>query len=315
MRRVKPNITKIGVPMTKFNQCFAIPQELKNYLLINNDDNYADVSPSSHTEVHRDSFGRVISVSYYTEDKDLIKTEFYSGSSICTINQYRQGHLYSTGEYKDDLLISKSIMKSDGSILCQYEYEYNQNNKINRIHKKTKNKDILVGYRYDSFGRIVERNISINNEVITKQKYQYDILDRVVEYEDASQKIKVDKISEKNELISYTITDKMNNIIKVENHFADCGYICSKITVNGHSCSVNDKSYADNIMLKRPYTSEDDLDLIISNLLRNPANTTNRIKDAVSNNAMGLIDRSIEIRTLPISLRKRALYNTIVNAS
>ena len=31
MRRVKPNISKIGVPMTKINQCFAIPQELKIY--------------------------------------------------------------------------------------------------------------------------------------------------------------------------------------------------------------------------------------------------------------------------------------------
>lgn len=314
MRRVKLNIIKIGVFMSKINQCFAVPQVLENYYKTDNEDNYIDIGASSNTEVKRDSFGRVVSVSYYTEDRDLIKTEFYSGSRICTINQYRQGRLYSTGEYKDDLLISKSIMKKDGTISCQYEYEYNQNNKINRIHKITKNKDILVGYRFDSFGRIIERNISVNNEMITRQKYQYDILDRVVAYQDASQKIKVDNISEKNELISYTITDRMNNIIKVENHFADCGYICSKVMVNGHSCSVNDKSYVDNLMLKSPYTSEDDLDLIISNLLSNHVNTTSRIEYVVSNNAMGLIDRSIEIRTLPISLRKRALYNTIVNA-
>ena len=45
-----------------------------------------------------------------------------------------------------------------------------------------------------------------------------------------------------------------------------------------------------------------------------PANTTSRIEDVVSNNTMGLIDKGIELRTLPISLRKRALYNTIVNA-
>lgn len=314
MRRVKFNITLIGVLMNRLNLCFTIPQNLNSYYNLDENDAVVDVGILPKVEANRDSFGRLVSINYYTDDNDLVRTEFYSGSSVYKINQYRQNLLYSSSEYKDDLLISKSIMKKDGSLSCCFEYEYNKDKKINRISKKTPTKNILVGYKYDIFGRIIERNISVDNDIVTKQRYGYDILDRVVEYEDSSQKIKVDKISEKNELISYTITDRMNNIIKVENHFADCGYICSNVMVNGHVCSVNDKSYVDNIMLKRPYTSENDLDLIISNLLRKPANTTSRIDDVVSNNTMGLIDKSIELRTLPISLRKRALYNTIVNA-
>ena len=300
--------------MLKINQCFTIPEELEKFYRNHLDVNSDNIEFKSNIDINRDSFGRINSISYYTDDKDLVKTDFYSGSTISKTNQYRRGSLYSSCEYKDNLLISKNIYKKDGTISCLYEYEYNKDNKVNRIHKKTKDKDIVVGYKYDTFNRITERNISVDNETVTKQKYKYDILDRVVEYEDSSQKIQVDKISEKNELLSYTITDKMNNIIKIENHFADCGYICTRIIVNGHSSSVNDKSYADNIMLKRPYTTEDDLDLIISNLLSHTTNSTSRVDNVISTNAMGLIDRSIEIRTLPISLRKRALYNTIVNA-
>ena len=62
-------------------------------------------------------------------------------------------------------------------------------------------------------------------------------------------------------------------------------------------------------MLKKPYATEDDLDIIISNLFTGMDAVTQR--PASSNNAMGLIDANIENRALPISLRKRALYNTL----
>ncbi len=70
-------------------------------------------------------------------------------------------------------------------------------------------------------------------------------------------------------------------------------------------------------MLKKPYTTEDDLDIIISSLFTGMDTSTSRTdySDVLSSNAMGLIDRSIEIRTLPISLRKRALYNTLVKGA
>ena len=123
----------------------------------------------------------------------------------------------------------------------------------------------------------------------------------------------MDKIGQNNELISYTITDRIGNVINVENHFADCGYICTSLKVNGHSTSVNDASYVDNVMLKKPFATEDDLDIIISNLFTGMDTVTQRT--ASEDNAMSLINNSIEIRTLPISLRKRALYNTLVKGA
>ena len=187
------------------------------------------------------------------------------------------------------------------------------NKRLNRICKKTLNKELLVGYRYDTFGRIIEKNISFNGKQTTKQEYRYDVLDRVVEYKDTKRKILVDKIGQNNELISYTITDRIGNVINVDNHFADCGYICTSLKVNGHSTSVNDASYVDNVMLKKPFATEDDLDIIISNLFTGMDTVTQRT--ASEDNAKSLINNGIEIRTLPISLRKRALYNTLVKGA
>ena len=83
--------------------------------------------------------------------------------------------------------------------------------------------------------------------------------------------------------------------------------------VNGHTTSVNDTSYVDNVMLKKPFATEDDLDIIKSNLFVGMDGTTQRA--ASESNAMDIIDDNIESRALPISLRKRALYNTLVKGA
>ena len=114
-------------------------------------------------------------------------------------------------------------------------------------------------------------------------------------------------------MISYTITDRINNVISVENHFADCGYICTTLVVNGHSTTVNDTSYVDNVMLKKPFATEDDLDIIISNLFTGMDTATQRA--GCYSNTMDIINNNIENRALPIALRKRALYNTLVKGA
>ena len=67
-------------------------------------------------------------------------------------------------------------------------------------------------------------------------------------------------------------------------------------------------------MLKKPYTSEDDLDLIIANLFsKSPSKIEkNKNLDKLSND---IINREIEIKVLPISIRKRVLYNQIISQS
>ncbi len=295
--------------MQDITNCFTIPQELVEYYHPDNTSFEDELNFSSDVEVVRNSEGKISALKFYSPDRDLIKSLCYDGSKILQINYYRQNLLYSSDKYNNSLIMEKTVYRKTGSVAYTITYEYNKEKRISRICKKTLNREFLVGYRYDTFGRILEKNISFNGKQTTKQEYRYDVLDRVTEYKDGKQKILVDKISQKNELISYTITDNIGNVISVENHFADCGYICTTLMVNGHSTSINDLSYVDNVMLKKPYATEDDLDIIISNLFTGMDAVTQR--PASSNNAMGLIDANIENRALPISLRKRALYNTL----
>lgn len=292
---------------------FTIPQELIKYYNPADVSNQNEQNFSSNVEVVRNNEGKIFSLKFYSPDKDLVKSLCYEGAQITQVNYYRQNLLYCSDKYNDSLLIEKTVYRKNGVVAYIINYEYNKEKRLIRICKKTLNREFLVGYKYDTFGRIIEKNISFNGKQTTKQEYSYDILDRVVEYKDSNQKIKVDKINQNNELISYKITDKIGNVIGVENHFADCGYICTTLIVNGHSTTVNDTSYVDNVMLKKPYAKEEDLDIIISNLFTGMDTTTQRMSG--SNNAINLIEQTIETRTLPISLRKRALYNTLVKGA
>ena len=299
--------------MQDITNSFTIPEELVKYF--HSDDALIEenLNFSSNVEVVRDSEGKVSALKLYSPDNELIRTLCYENSKIVLVNNFRQNLLYSSDKYNNELLIEKNVYRKNGSIAYTITYEYNREKRLNRICKKTLNRELLVGYRYDTFGRIIEKNISFNGKQTTKQEYRYDVLDRVVEYKDSKQKILVDKIGQNNELISYTITDRIGNVINVENHFADCGYICTSLKVNGHSTSVNDASYVDNVMLKKPFATEDDLDIIISNLFTGMDAVTQRTTS--EDNAKSLINNSIAIRTLPISLRKRALYNTLVKGA
>lgn len=110
-------------------------------------------------------------------------------------------------------------------------------------------------------------------------------------------------------MISYVITDRMGNDITIENLFTERGYAYTNITLNGHSSTVKDTSYVDNVMLKKPYTSEDDLDLIIANLFRGEKAMQAERENDAEKRSSSLIDKSIEFRALPISMRKRLLYS------
>ena len=297
--------------MQDITNSFTIPEELVKYF--NPDNAEENLNFSSDIEVVRNSNGKISCIKLYSPDKELIKTLCYENSKIVLVNHFRQNLLYSSDRYNNELLIEKNVYRRNGALAYTINYEYNREKRLNRICKKALNRELLVGYRYDSFGRIIEKNISFNGKQRTKQEYSYDVLDRIVEYKDTKQKILVNKISQNNELISYTITDRINNVISVENHFADCGYICTTLVVNGHSTTVNDTSYVDNVMLKKPFATEDDLDIIISNLFTGLNTATQRA--GCYSNAMDIINNNIENRALPIALRKRALYNTLVKGA
>ena len=299
----------------------TIPQELIVYKKIideleNNKEEDSNIpSYLSNIEIKRDSRGRVVSHSHYNVDNELVKQVFFNGDEITAINYYRNEILSRKEIYDSGLLLSNYAYKKNGSCVYELHYSYDNRGKINSIQKKAKDMDFLIKYEYDSLERIISRQILVNNALVTRQQYTYDILNRVIEYKDENQKIFVHNISKKNELISYTITDKIGNEILITNHFVETGYVNTEFTLNGHSTTLVDTSYVDNVMLKRPYTNEDDLDLIISNLFSTQDKIIDQPKREISNKSLGLIDYNIEMRILPISIRKRVLYNISLNNS
>ena len=289
----------------------TLPPELSDYGTFQNlTEPDVEVELMSEVEVNRDLRGRILSVNYYSPNQELIKQKFYHGMSVSYINYYSQNRLCSKEEYDEDRLVTKTVYHKNGSMAYEIKYEY-EKAKLSHISKRTSENEIVIKYVYDELDRIISRKIYLDNRPVSEQKYNYDILDRIKEYKDENQRIVVKNVSAKNELLSYSITDKIGNEIEINNHFTEYGYTDTEITLNGHSITVNDTSYVDNVMLKKPYASDDDLDLIISSLMKHsmPSVVRTDSMDVLNRKSMGLIDKNIQIKTLPISIRKRVLFN------
>ena len=256
--------------------------------------------------------GKLDYAAHYSDTGELVKKVYYEGSRIKKIQHFSNNILYMDEEYSDDLIVRKIKYSKDKTILSKTGYTYNRNNKITSIRKTKSGNTFSVEYGYDELERVNRRIVSYNHEIVKEQKYRFDILDRIVEYSDNNQTIRVQKISPDNKLIYYSITDKIGNEITIINNFFCSEYQKTEVTLNGHKIELVDKNYVDNIMLKKPYATEDDLDLIISNLFNEKTEYTTK-RTSLSDTADSIIDNTITARALPISLRKRVLYNMSLN--
>ncbi len=292
----------------------SIPNELLCYKKV------SQFSPQKITknyearaELVKDSGGRILCTKMYNEKGEVTKVIYYKGAEISKKCYFNLGKLVQEEVLDLNRLVRKSFYDSSEQLICTYNYLYGKNGKVISISKIKDVTEITVKYGYDELQRINSREILINGKAVDSQHYRYDILDRIIEYKDKNQSIKVERISPKNELIYYTITDKIGNEISVKNNFdIDRIYKNTEISLNGHKITVSEVNYLDNIMLKKPYTNEDDLDIIISNLFNQ-----NNVQTKRSNNNDMLnekIQLNIQATTLPISIRKRLLYNTLVCA-
>ena len=203
-----------------------------------------------------------------------------------------------------------SFYNNKGLKLYTISYKYSEFGNITSIEKNINDREICLAFKYDLLNRITERTIYLDNNKISTQSYSYDVLNRIITYKDDNQEIYVKKY-EDDMLISYSITDKMGNETVVTNNFIQEIYLNTTLVSNGQTNTIKDVSYVDNVMLKKPKASEDDLDLILSKLLAKSDNAINTINMNLSVNrkSIDLIDENIKIKTLPISIRKRVLYN------
>lgn len=304
--------------MDQSTLCVSIPLELQSYKKTSKisfiSKNY-DVKQNFGIKIIKKPDGKVNYTAHYTDSGELFKKCYYEDNDIVKISHFRSDKLFCTEDYESEKLKRKTFFTNDGEIKSEIFYEYSGSN-IKSI-KKLQTKTLYeVIYGYDELDRINKRTIKINDETVSEQRYKFDILDRLLEYQDSNQKIEILRMSPKNQLIYYKITDKIGNNISVTNNFDSGRYKYTEISLNGHKMTISDINYVDNIMLKKPYATEDDLDLIIANLFSsNSIECSVTKRPNVMDMASQLIQDNIQLRTLPISIRKRILYNMSLNAS
>ena len=298
--------------------CISIPEELKQYTKLEelqeqNEDEDKKLTNDFGVKIIKDEEGNLVCTAYYSDIGEIIKKIYYIGSSVASIEHYRNNSLYSHEKFGNGRLCKKSKYDKQGKVTCTVKYDYNKSEQIISIQKILNEIRYLVNYGYDELKRVNSRVIRINDKILDEQAFRYDILDRIVEYRDNNQNIKVHKINQKNELVSYTITDNANNEISILNKFICTDYIGTEIELNGHKTTVKDYSYVDNVMLKKPFTSEDDLDFAISNILKKSGNNVGKTsRNSNNDNIDTIIGNSIkefDKPLLPISIRKQLLLN------
>ena len=287
-----------------------IPEELQQFSKVAEIiDGIEPVKNNFGVQTIKDKDGNLTGTEHYSSSGELIKKIYYKGSSVSTVENYRNSMLYSQEKYDKSKLIQKTLFNSEGKEVNVIKYKYNRENQIVYIQKQINNTVYSVEYGYDELKRVNSRRIRAGSETICKQQYRYDILDRIVEYKDDNQSITVHKVNPNNELISYTIRDVIGNKIDVNNRFMCSEYIGTEISVNGHKTSVKDKIYISNVMLKKPYTNEDDLDFALSE----------QINVKINPGPIAITKRNNDINTdkitdILISNKKENINNTPLSA-
>ena len=299
--------------------CISIPTELQQYKKISDictdsikDSTTSEIKQDFGVKLIKDSNGNLSCAAYYSDSGELMKKIYYSGSIVSSIEHYRNNLLHTIEIYSQSNIKKKCIFNKDGKIKNTICYEYNHHEQIIEIKKTSEKNCYKVEYGYDDLNRINRRKIRFNDNIVAEQGYKYDILDRIIEYKDSNQTIRVLLLNQNNELVSYIITDKEGNSIVILNKYLCTEYIGTEIDLNGHKTYLKDKSYVDNAMLKKPFAGEDDLDFAISNLKRKKAEyeekctfNTRRynnhdILEAIINDKKGMKMPQL----LPISIRK-----------
>lgn len=292
----------------------SIPTELKQYekteKIISESEILEDSCQDFGVKLIKNINGTISQAEYYSESGDILKKVYYKGSAVSCIEHFRYGKMRSQETYTDGLILRKSIFDNNLQLLSSISYEYNRKGDITAVKKTYKQQKYEIFYGYDDLNRPNSRELRQNSKVLDKQIFRFDIIDRIVEYEDKNQKIKVEKVNPNNELVKYLIKDCAGNTIDIYNKFLCSEYIGTDISLNGHKTTVKDRSYLDNVMLKKPYPSVDDLDLAFSGYINKYKVLP--IKRMCNTDIAENIINKQKSNVLPISVRKLHLIQNIV---
>ena len=237
--------------------------EIKSLTEAINEPKQASADTNYTVKLSRNTKGAIEKINYYNLNGTLEKSALYNGSDLAKVKVYEKSYSYVEEEWQENKLTSENYFDVNDNLLYKVKYEYSQN-KVVKVTKESGDDIFSVSYTYDEFGRVNGRTIVENGTTIAVQKYKYDVIDRITSYEDNTKKLFVWKMSANGELLSYSVVDRNDNERVINNKFDENGYNSTEISLNNIKRNVSDLKYADNIVLKRPYASEDDLILVRS---------------------------------------------------
>lgn len=288
------------------NLNLTIPIELKQYQLFLEEetDNCLMNDLLGIYLNNNESDDNIERIEYFSATGELLKRSLYESGSIKKEIFFINGRIGSEKEFDKNKVSEKKTYDKKGNIICKTHYIY-RNNLVIGIVKKKNNNEYKISYSYDDCKRIINRAIYLNQELIRKQIYSYNNDNRITEYRDETQNIKICESSAQNELIKYIVTDICGNKLEVYNCIENGNYIKSEISLNEHKTVVKDENYVYNSILQKPQANEDDMNLVISTLHKSDNTNTRQenkidiISDFINNNESNNI--------LPINIRKYAL--------
>ena len=250
-------------------------------------------------------------VEYYNPDKTLSKKIYYKYGNITKLEKYKNGILIYTKEYNSDnnKLELITYFSSSKEVLSKIKFKYTRDNRIKGITKIFDNEIYSIEYSYDALYRVNSRIIKVNNKIIDEEKFKFDIFERIVEYQNNNISIYILERRKNLQLCKYKIIDNEGNELFIHNKFNEKeDYINTEVILNGQKTVTKNVQYLDNKYLKNPYTSPEDLELIISRY----TNETLFINN--SDNLLDFCKNKNENNILPITIRKLQLCKTIKSA-
>ena len=198
----------------------------------------------------------------------------------------------------------------------QIQYSYDDNDLLIGIAKKIDNEVFYLRYDYDDLLRVKQKNVFYNSNLVISMSFERDFYGQIIGFYDGNIKIAEVVKDSRNLLKSFVIIDKMGKKIVVRNNFSNTKYLYTELMSENDCTKVINMSYVDNMNLKDLKPSEEDLNFILMSLLKKTVIKTRRsnLVDFAVKNPDDIIDNNVKTKLVPISMRKRLLYN-IVKAS
>lgn len=273
-----------------------MPSELEQFL-ISTDTHHDAEEKIKWVSTNNETDNKKYTTEYYSQAGELLKAEHYVNGTKKEI-YYNNGNVINKDEFNVDRIYEIKSFDKNRKLISSTKY-IRINGFVISIVRHENGNEYKISYSYDEIKRIINKTIYINQEIIIKQIYCYDSLNRIAEYRDNQQTLNIINHTTSNIPAFYTLSDIYGNQIDIKNNFDNYEYKNTEITLNSNSKTIINEYYYNNFILKKPSATEEDFNCTISHI--------NKWFNMENSKSGSILQFENKNKILPITLRKRAL--------